>query len=106
MLCKEGISKDVIEKYHEHKKSVNKFVIGAILQMDQTVDLVRRELRRITPGIKIERDEIQDIIKNEILKREIVDGKPAEEAKTSVKKASAKALRKVRTTKEETAQGV
>ncbi len=30
LLCKEGISKAVIEDFHEHIKSVNKFIIGAI----------------------------------------------------------------------------
>jgi hypothetical protein len=55
LLCNEGLSKAVIKEYYEHVKSVNKFVICAILQVEESLNLIRRELKRVSPGIKIVR---------------------------------------------------
>ncbi len=87
LLCKEGLSKAAITEYHEHIKSVNKFMIGAILQSETGLNMVRRELRRVSPGLRVELDEIEAIIQGDVLKRDIVEGDSANEAKARVKKA-------------------
>ena len=92
LLCKEGLSKDVMEEYHEHIKSVNKFVIGAILQSDVSLNMLRRELRRVSPGLRVDTDEIQAIVHSDVLKREVVEGKLADDARTQVKKAAGRTL--------------
>lgn len=92
LLCKEGLSKAVIEEYHEHIKSVNKFTIGAILQSEVGLNMLRRELRRVSPGIKVDTDEIHAIILGDVLKREVVEEKLADEARAQVKKAAGRTL--------------
>lgn len=94
LLCKEGLSKAVIEDYHEHVRSVNKFVIGAILQSDASLSVVRRELKRVAPGIKVDTDEIESILVGSVLKRDVLEGKPANDARLRVKRASGRALKK------------
>lgn len=92
LLCKEGLSKDVIEEYHEHIMGVNKFVISAILQTEASLSLVRRELRRVTPGLRVDLPEIEEIIIGEVLKRDVLEGDSAKDAKARVKRASSRAL--------------
>lgn len=94
LLCKEGLAKDAPEGYYEHVRSVNKFVISAILQSQASLNLLRRELRRLAPGIRVETDEIQSILLSDVLKRDVLEGKAAKQARTRVKKASARARRK------------
>jgi predicted type IV restriction endonuclease len=96
LLCREGLNKAVIEEFAEHVKSVNKFVIGAILQTDEVLNLVRRELRRVSPGIKVDTDEIEKILVADVLKRDVLEGRAAEGASGRVKKASGRALKKRR----------
>ena len=98
LLCKEGLTRAVIEDYHEHVRSVNKFVIGAILQSDASLNLVRRELRRVAPGIKVDTDEIRSILIGDVLKREVLEGKAADNASTRVRRATGRALKKRRPT--------
>lgn len=93
LLCKEGISKAVIEDFHEHIKSVNKFIIGAILQTNSGLTLIRRELKRVSPGIRVELEEIKSILIGEVLKRDILEGDSADKAKIRVKKAAGKSAR-------------
>jgi hypothetical protein len=88
LLCKEGLSKAAMDEFAERIQSVNRFVIGAILQSEPAVSLVRKELRRMVPGLKVENAEIEQIIKAEILKREVLEGDAATKARTQIKKAN------------------
>ena len=54
VLCKKGVSKAAIEEFHDHVQIVNRFVIGAIVQTEPVVSLIRRELRRIAGGAKVQ----------------------------------------------------
>ena len=54
-----------------------------------------RELRRVSPDIKITTDQIRTSLTSEVLKREVVEGEKAEEARKVVAKAANKALRVV-----------
>ena len=94
LLCKEGLSKAAIEGYHEHVRSVNKFVISAILQSEASLKLLRRELRRVAPGLRVETDEIQSILLSGVLKRDVLEGKAAQQASARVKKALGRSLKK------------
>jgi len=96
LLCKEGLSKAVIEEYLEHVQSVNKFMIGAILQSESSLSLIRRELRRVSPGLRVEFDEIEEILIADVLKREVVEGEKAKDARTQVKKAAGRKLVKTK----------
>jgi len=94
LLCKEGLTKAVIEEYHEHVMSVNKFVISAIIRSENSLNLIRRELKRVSPGIRVHTDEIEAIIVNDILKRDVLEGQPAKDAIGRVKRASTRKLAK------------
>lgn len=96
LLCKEGLSKAAMDEFHERAQSVNRFVIGAILTSEAVVNVVRRELRKMVPGLKVETDEIERILKGEILKREIIEGDSATKAKGRVKRAANRASKKVK----------
>jgi len=96
LLCKEGLTKDVIEEYHERLMSVNKFVISAILQSDAGLNMLRRELKRVSPGIKVETDEISSILTTDVLKRDVVEGDSTKEAIARVKKAASRKRVKVK----------
>lgn len=95
LLCREGLSKDAIEEYHEHVRNVNRFVIGALIQTEPVLAVIRRELRRLSPGTKVTVEEIQSLLPD-VLKRDVVEGSDAEAAKKRAEKAAGKKLRKVR----------
>lgn len=96
LLCKEGLSKDVIEEYSEHVRVVNKFVISAILQSEAGLRLIRKELRRVSPSTRVELDEISSIVTADVLKHAVVEGDAVKEAKMRVKKSANRKLVKVK----------
>ena len=94
LLCKEGIAKAAIEEFHDHIQSVNRFMVGAIIISDPVITVIRRELRKISSGIKVTEEEIVNLLNSEVLKRDVVQGESAEDAIKRVKKALKKKTQK------------
>jgi len=101
LWCKEGLARTALEDYEAHKQALSRFLIGAILQSEPVLELVRRELRRVSQlnreaaEIRIEMEQIEAVIVNEVIKRDVLEGDKAEEARKKVAKAANKALRHV-----------
>lgn len=88
MLCKGGVSKNLIEELYEHRKSVNKFNIAAVTL--SIAPVIRRELRKLHPGLKVTEDEIIEILETEVLKREVTETEAAKNIRKSVNRSLAR----------------
>jgi hypothetical protein len=99
LWCKEGWQRSVLGEYHIQKQALSRFFIGAMLLNDPVVEVIRRELRRVSPDVRIELDQIKAVLASEVIKRDVMEGEKAEEARRKIAKAATKALRAV-TTKE------
>jgi predicted type IV restriction endonuclease len=95
LLCKEGLSKAVIDEYHKRGQSINRFVIAAIMQSDPVIAVVRRELKRLAPDLKVDANDIVDLLPD-VLKRDVCEGEAASTAKRKVSRASQRTLRKTK----------
>lgn len=93
LLCKEGWQKSALGEYRTQKQALSRFFIGAMLQSDVVVDLIRRELRKVSPGVKIESEEIRAVLVGEVLKRDVLEGDQAKDAIKKITKASNKSLK-------------
>ncbi len=94
LICREGLNYAVIDEYHEKMQSLNRFVISAILLNESTLNMIRREIRKLTPGLKVDTIEIENILRNEVLKREVFESETAIDAQKKVKKIYSKLTRK------------
>ena len=68
--------------------------------------VIRRELKKMAEGVKIDPSEVEQIIRMEVLKRELVEGEEAEAAQNIVNKVYRKSIprRKPNKDKKETSQ--
>ena len=64
-----------------------------MLQTDSVLDVIRRELRRVSPDVKIDTDDIKSVLLNEVIKREVLEGDKAKEANKKIAKAAGKKLK-------------
>ncbi|NLX06881.1 MAG: restriction endonuclease subunit R [Phycisphaerae bacterium] len=94
ILCKEGLSKDVRGEFYERVQVLNRFTLAALVLSDPVVDVLRRELRKLAPGLKVDQSEISKILLNEVLKRDATEGEEAAKVKARIKKSLGKALPK------------
>lgn len=94
LWCKEGWQRSVLGDFHTQKQALSRFFIGAMLLTQPVLDIIRRELKRASPDVKIETEQIRNVLASEVIKREVMEGEKADEAKKIITKAAKKALRK------------
>jgi predicted type IV restriction endonuclease len=94
LLSREGLGKSMLSEYHAQRLALSRFFIGATVLSDPVLDVIRRELRRISPDVKIDNEQIQEVLIQEVFKREVLEGEKAEDAKRKIARAATHSLRK------------
>ena len=102
LWCKEGWVKSALGDYHTHKQALSRYMLGAVMLTDPILDVIRRELRRLSPDVRIDTDEIKAVLVNDVMKRELLEGEKADEARKKITRA-ANNLRREKAIKEEAA---
>lgn len=92
LLTRESMLKSGLYAYHDHLQATNKFYLAAVVLSDAVLDTVRRELRRVSDA-KVELDELRAALKQEVIKREVIEGDKADGARKKVSRSAGKMLR-------------
>lgn len=90
LWCKEGWAKSVLGEFHQQKQALSRFFIGAAIQTEPVLDAIRKELRKVSPDVRIENELIRNVLVNEVIKREVMEGEKAAEALKKLTKSAAK----------------
>jgi len=93
LLAKEGWQKAQLGEYHSQKQALNRFTLAALVLSDPVLDVLRREIRRLSPDVRVETEEIKSALETEVLKREVLEGEKAEATRRNIAKAAGRALR-------------
>jgi len=99
VLSKEGISKAAIEEYRKMMEATNRFTIAALIQSEIVISVLRREIRKMHKGVRVDADTILELLQNEVLKRDVVQGEEAQEAMKKIKTKMTWAAKKKTVTK-------
>lgn len=99
-ISKDALGKSFLEDFYNQKKIINKYFIGQMLLTDILIDTIKRELKRVSSGLKIENDEIMHILMNDIIKREVIEGDKAVDARRKISKSANVPLRNMGAKKE------
>ena len=94
LLTKEGMGRSTLGDYYTQRQALSRFFIGSMILSDTVLDVIRRELRRMSPDVKIDTEQIKDVLVQEVLKRDVVEGEKAEEARRKIARTSKIQLRK------------
>lgn len=93
LWCKEGWQRSVLDEYNTQKQALSKFFVGAMLQTEPVLEVIRRELRRMSPDVRIDIEQIKGVLAEEVIKRDVLEGEKADEARKKIARAASKALR-------------
>jgi hypothetical protein len=93
-LSRESFSKGNMADLLHQKQVTNKFTVAALLISDDVLDDLRKEIRRLGSGIKVEVDYLRALLTNEIVKRDLIDSEEASAAFQNVKRLQRTAARK------------
>lgn len=92
LLTRESMLKSGLHAYHDHVQATSKFYLAAVVLSEPVLETVRRELRRLS-DVKLDIDELRAALKQEVIKREVIEGVKAEAARRKVSKSVGKMLR-------------
>ena len=90
LLTREGRSKSALKEYYAQRQAMDRFSLGAIILGEPSLSVIRRELKKLSPKTKFQLDDIRDVLSQEVIKREIIEGDKAKEALREVAKANRK----------------
>ncbi|MEZ5284535.1 MAG: type I restriction enzyme HsdR N-terminal domain-containing protein [Vicinamibacterales bacterium] len=93
LLAKEGWQKARLGDYHSQRQALSRFTLGALVLSDPILDVLRREVRRLSPDARIASEDIKAALETDVLKREVLEGEKADSAKRMVARASGRSLR-------------
>ncbi len=97
LWCKEGWQRSMLGEYHIQKQALSRFFIGAIVLSEPVVATIRRELKRLSPDVRIDNAQIASVLASEVIKREVMEGDKAEDARKRLSRAAAKRARDAKT---------
>lgn len=96
-LTKEAMSrsgKAYLDEFHSHKQILNKYTVSQLLLTDPVLDAIRKTVKKVSPDVKATNEEIQRIISEEIIKRDVIDDEHTQAAKKMISKALNAATKK------------
>ena len=84
IVTKEGVEKGARESLYEKTQCVNRFVVGAMILSEPVIAMLKRELRKLSDGIYIEESEISTLLREGVLRRDLLEGEEANAAFSKV----------------------
>ncbi|MEO6692996.1 MAG: type I restriction enzyme HsdR N-terminal domain-containing protein [Saprospiraceae bacterium] len=86
LVCKESLLKTALEEFMSKKQILNKHFIGNLLISDGILDILRKTIRKMNPDVKIEQEAIKNVLIENVIKRELLEGEKAVEANKKINK--------------------
>lgn len=96
MLSREGAKKRAIKQYHAQMRAISRYSLAAVMISEPVLNVIRRELRRAAPGIRIEAGDVEDAITHEVVKRDVMDSPEVQDAIKRIQKIQKARSRKLR----------
>lgn len=86
LISREGLIRGAVVEFSEKQSATSKYLIAALLLHDEDVLTgIRRELRKVT-GILVEPAVIAEVLRNDIIKREALEGEEATQSERRILK--------------------
>jgi hypothetical protein len=88
--------KSAIDDIYMQSQIKNQFVIGNIILQPEFIGIIKKEVRKIFSDVKITEEEIQSIVRNKVVKNEIIVGEETDKFRKMVEKGRKK-IEKIKT---------
>lgn len=94
LLTREGFSKSALSEFRDRKDATSRFMLAAIiLNSDAVQSAIRREIRRVSE-LMVDPEVIDKMLRDEVIKRETIEGEQAEAASRRVVRSAERSIRR------------
>lgn len=91
LWSKEGLQRSSLDDFHTQKQAVSRFFLSAIVLSDPVLEVVRRELRRVSPDVRTDIEQIRAVLESEVVNREVMDDDKFNKARKKIARTAAAA---------------
>lgn len=95
-ISKEGILKHVLRDMYSEKQVTNRYTIASLIMSEPVLKVLKREIKKVGDGVKIEDKELLEILQTNVIKNTIVESEKLKESTKHIKKQYAKIRRKAK----------
>ena len=88
LISRDASNTAAIEDYLRRKDATSRYIIAQLLLAAPTLKILRRQLRQLFAGLKVEEDDLAELLRAEVLKRDALEGDRAAAAAKMVRKLS------------------
>jgi hypothetical protein len=94
-LSREGFTESSMSAFFEQKQATGRFALAALILTDSVLAAAKRELPQLYPSVRVEVGALREMIKDHVLKHEVVDSDEAQLAQDAFKKKQKAFARKM-----------
>lgn len=87
-LSREGFTQSSMTAFFQQQQATSKFSLAALLTSENVLAALKKELKKLSPTIKVDDDFLRNTLQNDVLKRELVDSEEAKAAAEVIKKTN------------------
>lgn len=94
LLTREGFTRSALAEYRDKKDATSRFMLAALLMHSEAIQYaIRREIRRVSE-IMVDAETVTAMLRDQVIKREALEGEQAETAARRVTKSGDKAIKR------------
>jgi type I restriction and modification enzyme subunit R-like protein len=93
LLSREGNNAVALEEYFHRRRALSRFAVAAATLTPAVLNTIRREVRRLSPAVHISVTDLKDVLLQEVLRTEALEGGRAREARRKLARMQAHADR-------------
>ena len=90
LISREGVASTAIDAFWQRKEAMSRYVIAQLLLGSDVLALIRRTIRRNFPGTAVTEEDVAALMRDEVLKRDVLEGDRAAAAQRLMRRASRK----------------
>lgn len=90
LLTREGLSKSALREFSERKEATSRYLVAAAILSEPVIACLRREMRRVTE-VLVDAEALERVLRDEVIKREALEGNDATTAARRVTSSGKKA---------------
>jgi hypothetical protein len=93
LISKEAGGGSAMESYYRQQDAKSRYMVGQLLLSEPLLGSVRRELRRLFPGVRATTEELATLLRTEVIKRDVLEGERAQAAEKAIRRGTRRRLR-------------
>ena len=100
LISREATTASDLDRYCKEREATSRSVVSQLLLSDSFLRLLRREIRKVSSGISVSTEHLAALIRNEVIKRDALEGEKALAATRLIKRATRRRLKAERSEEE------